>query len=66
MPGGDVAGYAAGVVRSSLIATIEFEKQVLIQGLGQSKAAKNEEQSELIARKLVELDTELIDLRAKR
>jgi DNA primase len=66
MPGGDVTGYAAGVVRSSLIATIEFEKQVLIQGLGQSKAAKNEEQSELIARKLVELDTELIDLRAKR
>ena len=58
-------GYAAGVVRSSLISTVEFEKQILIQGLGQSKAANDQVQSDLIARKLVELDSELIKLRAK-
>ncbi|MCX6485642.1 MAG: DNA primase [Rhodoluna sp.] len=66
MEKGDREAYATGVVRSSLSATIEFEKQLLIQTLMQSNAAKNESQSEQIARKLVELDAELIALRAKR
>lgn len=66
MPGGDPMPYALGVIRSSLMSTIEFEKQVLIQGLTQAKAAKNEAQSDQIAKKLIELDSELIQLRAKR
>ena len=66
IPGGDPMPYAAGVIRSSLISTIEFEKQVLIQGLSQANAAKNESQSDQIAKKLIELDSELIQLRAKR
>lgn len=66
MGGGDELAYAKGVVGSALIATIEFEKQVLIQGLTQAKAARNESQADQIARKLVELDAELIALRAKR
>lgn len=66
MGGGDEMAYAKGVVGSALIATIEFEKQVLIQGLTQAKASRNEAQSDQIARKLVELDGELIALRAKR
>ena len=66
MGGGDEMAYAKGVVGSALIATIEFEKQVLIQGLTQAKASRNEAQADQIARKLVELDGELIALRAKR
>jgi DNA primase len=66
MEKGDREAYARGVVSSSLVSTIEFEKQVLIQGLMQSNAAKNEAQSEQIANKLVELDAELVALRAKR
>jgi hypothetical protein len=58
--------YATGVIKSSLISTIEFEKQVLIQGLTQARAAKNEQLSDQIAKKLIELDSELIELRAKR
>lgn len=66
MGDGDRLAYAQGVVRSALITTVEFEKQVLIQGLTQAKAAKNDAQSEQIAKKLIELDSELIALRAKR
>ena len=58
--------YAMGVIRSSLISTIEFEKHVLIQGLTQARASKNEALSDQIAKKLIELDSELIELRAKR
>jgi DNA primase len=66
MAGGDPIPYASGVIKSSLISTIEFEKQVLIQGLTQARASKNEELSDQIAKKLIELDSELIKLRAKR
>jgi hypothetical protein len=66
MAGGDPVPYASGVIKSSLISTIEFEKQVLIQGLTQARASKNEALSDQIAKKLIELDSELIELRAKR
>ena len=66
MAGGDPVPYASGVIKSSLISTIEFEKQVLIQGLTQARASQNEALSDQIAKKLVELDSELIELRAKR
>jgi len=66
MKDGDRVAYAQGVVRSALVTTIEFEKQILIQGLTQAKAAKNDKQADQIAQKLVELDSELITLRAKR
>ena len=57
--------YGRGVIRSSLISTIEFEKQILIQGLGQANAAKDQAMSEQIAKKLFDLDSELIELRAR-
>lgn len=58
--------YARGVVAGALIQTVEFEKQFLIQALGQAQALGKGSEAELIAKKLVELDKELITLRAQR
>lgn len=62
----DKRAYATGVVQGALLQTVEFEKQFLIQALGQAQAAKKEQEAEQIAKKLVELDSELQTLRAKR
>lgn len=58
--------YAKGVVGGALLQTVEFEKQFLIQALTQAQAAQKAEDAALIAKKLVELDTELVRLRAER
>lgn len=58
--------YAEGVVQGALLQTVEFEKQFLIQALSQAQAAQKAEDANLIAKKLVELDTELVRLRAER
>lgn len=62
----DKRAYATGVVQGALLQTVEFEKQFLIQALGQSQAAQKQQEAEQIAKKLVELDLELQTLRAKR
>jgi hypothetical protein len=46
--------------------TVEFEKQFLIQALSQAQAAQKVDEANQIAKKLVELDTELVRLRAER
>lgn len=58
--------YAKGVVGGALLQTVEFEKQFLIQALSQAQAAQKSEDASLIAKKLVDLDTELVRLRAER
>ena len=58
--------YAVGVIQTAQIQTIEFEKQFLLQALGQAKAAQKAAEADQIAKKLLELDRELIALRAKR
>jgi DNA primase len=58
--------YAEGVVQGALLQTVEFEKQFLIQALSQAQAAQKVEEANQIAKKLVELDTELVRLRAER
>ena len=58
--------YAIGVIQTAQIQTIEFEKQFLLQALGQAKAAQKSAEADQIAKKLLELDRELIALRAKR
>lgn len=58
--------YARGVISGALIQTVEFEKQFLIQALSQSQAAGRTEEANQIAKKLVELDKELVTLRAQR
>lgn len=58
--------YAHGVLGGALLQTVEFEKQFLIKALGQAQAAQKENEAGAIAKKLVELDTELIRLRAER
>jgi DNA primase len=58
--------YAEGVVQGALLQTVEFEKQFLIQALAQAQAAQKVEEAKQIAKKLVELDTELVRLRAER
>jgi hypothetical protein len=58
--------YAEGVVQGALLQTVEFEKQFLIQALAQAQAAQKVEEANQIAKKLVELDTELVRLRAER
>lgn len=58
--------YAKGVVGGALLQTVEFEKQFLIQALSQAQAGQRGEDSSLIAKKLVDLDTELVRLRAER
>ncbi len=58
--------YAIGVIQGALLQTVEFEKQFLIQALTQAQAANKPEDANLIAKKLVELDTELVRLRAER
>lgn len=58
--------YAQGVVGGALLQTVEFEKQFLLQALTQAQAAKKGDDANLIAKKLVELDTELVRLRAER
>ncbi len=69
LPVVDEAGkqeYAEGVVQGALLQTVEFEKQYLIQALSQAQAAQKADDTNLIAKKLVELDTELVRLRAER
>jgi hypothetical protein len=58
--------YAKGVVGGALLQTVEFEKQFLIQALTQAQAAQKSEDASVIAKKLVDLDTELVRLRAER
>jgi DNA primase len=58
--------YAEGVVQGALLQTVEFEKQFLIKALSQAQAAQKSEEANQIAKKLVELDTELVRLRAER
>jgi DNA primase len=58
--------YAKGVVGGALLQTVEFEKQFLIQALSQAQAGQRSEDASLIAKKLVDLDTELVRLRAER
>jgi DNA primase len=58
--------YALGVVGGALIQTVEFEKQFLIQALTQAQAGQKVDEANQIAKKLVELDTELVTLRAQR
>lgn len=58
--------YARGVISGALIQTVEFEKQFLIQALSQSQAAGKTDEASQIAKKLVELDKELVALRAQR
>lgn len=58
--------YAIGVVRGAQLQTVEFEKQFLIQALTQAQAAQKSDEANQIAKKLVELDTELVRLRAER
>lgn len=58
--------YARGVLHGALLQTVEFEKQFLISALAQAQAAHKNSEAEQIARKLVELDTELVTLRAQR
>lgn len=58
--------YALGVIHGALLQTVEFEKQFLIHALGQAKAGKKETDADLIAKKLIELDIELVSLRAQR
>ena len=58
--------YAKGVVGGALLQTVEFEKQFLIQALTQAQAAQKTDDAALIAKKLVDLDTELVRLRAER
>jgi DNA primase len=48
--------YAFGVIQTAQIQTIEFEKQFLLQALGQAKAAQKAGESDQIAKKLLELD----------
>lgn len=58
--------YAKGVVGGALLQTVEFEKQFLIQALTQAQAAQKTDDAAVIAKKLVDLDTELVRLRAER
>jgi DNA primase len=58
--------YAEGVVQGALLQTVEFEKQFLIGALNQAQAAQRVTDANLIAKKLVELDMELVRLRAER
>ena len=58
--------YAEGVVQGALLQTVEFEKQFLIGALNQAQAAQKATDANLIAKKLVELDMELVRLRAER
>ena len=62
----DKQQYAEGVVQGALLQTVEFEKQFLIHALSQAQAAQKPDDANLIAKKLVELDTELVRLRAER
>ncbi len=58
--------YALGVIGGALIQTVEFEKQFLLGALTQAGAAQKSGVASEIAKKLVELDTELLRLRAER
>ena len=58
--------YARGVLSGALLQTVEFEKQFLIHALAQAQTAKKQGEADQIAKKLVELDAELVTLRAQR
>jgi DNA primase len=69
LPVVDEAGqrdYALGVIGGALMQTVEFEKKFLLGALTQAQAAQKTDIASEIAKKLVELDTELLRLRAER
>jgi hypothetical protein len=69
LPAADDAGretYAKGVITSALEKTIELEKNYLLSARNRADAAGDAAMTQEIARKLVDLDRELLLVKSRR